>query len=367
MAQAELMILPDLSVADLNKVTNRLDAAMKESAKKAEREFGDAISRGMKRGVKGFGKAMERGYNGVGGSRGIMAGVLASVASGFGIAIARADAGTALIEGRLGEGEGRHLMQTADMLNLDAGAMASLWQRGKAAGFTDVQEFTDILANIKLKQAEAEMGTDGSLNQFKGLFGTQLFEQVFKSLGTLDNGQRMAWLDKMEAGESLGKMNAFLDNLQTEGGGTIQDQWLKLSEAQAQAGIDLLKQERLENSFMLTQQRADSERKQAELSAITESTIGAWAKEQTRVTEEHVNILKGYEANLSAAIPMRKLLEMSNTLLAQIAHNTGPKLAKDANMLQDAMNGNWDGVWWGLTGGRDFFTSQPVPKPRIGG
>lgn len=61
-AEAELLIMPEMSASDLRQTMARLDKAMKDSARKAGDEFEDELEKGMaagiRRGARKAGKAI---------------------------------------------------------------------------------------------------------------------------------------------------------------------------------------------------------------------------------------------------------------------------------------------------------------------
>lgn len=373
MAEAELMILPDVSMNDLKRTMDRIDGVMKDSAKKAGNEFrqelAKGITKGIKEGRKKLGGGIQAGYDKVGGAGGIMAGMMAAMTAGFASVIARADAGTALIEARMDASNAPALTATGEATGLSAGETLKLWKMAQRAGFEDAGDFSEMMTNILIKVREAEAGEDPLLTQFKGMRGIELYEAVLGSLAQADKADRLMWMDKLELGEQLPQMTVMLKEINetaTENG-KINAGWLKLTVDETKNGLAMLLEEQKVLAFREERFRAEEQRARAENAAITNDTIKAWGEEQNRITQQQANIIRGYQANLSAAAPARDMMEISNKLLMQIAMNTAPLLSKDAKMVGAAMEGNWDTFWWHLTGGRDFITGQKIPQPRIGG
>lgn len=343
MVEAELMIVPDLAMADLKRSMANLDRAMKASAKKAGDEFKDEMEKGMvagaKRGAARMGGALKRNAGGIAG------GIVGVLAAGLGKAIADFDTGTGLIEGRLGESNARVLMGAADLTQLDAASMAKLWGMAQKAGFDDARDFADILTNIQLKATEAETGEDSTLNQFKGLRGIQLYEEVLGSIAKADPATQAYYLDKLEAGERLPEMSAFNKQLAAMGAKTG---WLgTLTDPELKAGMGLLSEEAKVKQFQALQLQAESERKAAELAAISGSTLNTWMAEQQRITAMNADILRRYEQNAQAAIPARELMEkvmigISEKLLTLIEF--GKRTAEGVEGAKDALDAQNSGA-----------------------
>lgn len=305
MAEAELLIVPEIAVSDLRKTVDRLDRALKQSAKRAGDELEEEVERGLKAGIKrgarNMGDMFKRNAGGIAGG---LAGVLAM---GLGKAIADFDAGTALLEGRLGgENTAKILMAGADSLGMDAGSMGKIWQMARASGIDDPRDLLDLMHNVQLKTIEAETGEDPLMTQFKGKRGIELFTEVMGSMAQMDAGKRAYFLDKFEGGERLGEFNAMLSQVQAAG--TPAD-WLKLTDADADRGLAMHKETKLADLFKQEQIRAEEARAQGELAAISGSTIKTWAQEQARITALNISVLKSYEENAQAAIPARELME----------------------------------------------------------
>lgn len=364
-AEAELLILPEMSMADLKQAMNRLEAAMKKAAKESGDEFEEELEKGImagvKRGLRKAGGLTKGAFGKMGGAGGIAGAAAGILTAGAFANIQRADEATALIEGRLGaEGsDARSLMGAADLIGLDPASIKKLWTMAQRAGFDDVKDFTDILTNINLKVTEAEIGEDPLLNQFKGQRGLDLYQSIFASLANAKPEEALRWMDKLEAGERLPEMAGFLRQIR-EGAGPdgVNARWLDLTEAEAQAGLDLLSEERKQQAFTDAMIKAQSDRKAAELAAITPDTIQAWMGEQQRITNEQVQLLQTYQSNLAAANEMRPRLF---DLMTTIADNTS-RLVSTTGKVADATKEA--GVQGGL---RAAYESSPTFGPKSGG
>lgn len=336
------MITPDIAMADLKQAMAKMDRAMKASAKKAGDEFEDELEKGIvagaKRGIRRAGKALQGVGAGAGtAAKGAAGGLFGALMMGVTTNIQRADEGTALIQETMGASTARTLMGAADLTQMDAGSMSKLWNMAQKAGFDDVKDFTDILTNITLKVKEAETGEDTTLNQFKGLRGAQLFEEVLGSIAKADPATQAYFLDKLEAGERLSEMAGFNRQVMDMGGGAAG--WMALSDADAQAGLDLLAGEKKLQQFTEAQVMADNQRQQALMAAITPEKVAAYISDQHRISSEQLNILNTYEQNLAAALPLR---EAGNAIMTTIAENTGKLVeqgSKAAQMLADGQPG----------------------------
>lgn len=383
MAEAELLISPDIVRADLQRAMKSLDKAMKDAAKRAGDEFEDELEKGIlagvKRGARRAGGAIKGAFDKMGGGRAAAGGLGALLMSGAMANIARADAAGGIMEERLGQGTNKAMMGTASLLGVDAGTMRKLWSMGQRAGFDDYRDFADILTNIQLKVTEAETGEDPSLNQFKGLRGSAMLEQVFSSIAASDPHMRTYWLDKFEAGERLSEMERFLQSIPKgatiagtgghgigpdgkmtigiTGGTTNAPAWLTLSEAEKAAGLTVEERARMEQNFTLAQMASEQHRAAGEFGAIDSGTLRGWMDDQKRITQEHVTLLNTYEANLKAAIPIRQAMEKGISVIAENTSTMAAKLTEIANKPGGAGNPqNW------LEGSPTFG-----PGPKTGG
>lgn len=345
MAEAELMITPDIAIADLRRSMATLDRAMAQAAKKAGDEFKDEVERGLvagaKRGAARMGGMLKRNAGGIAG------GVVGVLAAGLGKAIADFDTGTGLIESRMGESDARVLMGGADVLGIDAASMAKLWDRAKLAGFDDARDFVDILTNIQLKKTEAETGEDATMNQFKGLGGAALFDQFFASMAKQTPEMQAYFYDKMEGGERLTELSHMTRAMQAEG---LQSGWLTMNTAaETQAGMSLLGDEAKVANFIRLQSQAQAERNRAEMDAITGTTLKTWMEEQNRITQQNANILRRYEQNATAAIPARVAMEKALTKISDYMLKLVGFGERTANSLEAGrkayQEGGLQGVW----------------------
>lgn len=364
-AEAELLILPEMSMAELKQAMARLDNAMKKAAKEAGDEFEEELEKGImagvKRGMRKAGGLAKGAFGKMGGAGGIAGAAAGILTAGAFANIQRADEATALIEGRLGpEGsDARSLMGAADLIGLDPASIKKLWTMAQRAGFDDVKDFTDILTNINLKVTEAEIGEDPLLNQFKGQRGLDLYQSIFASLANAKPEEALRWMDKLEAGERLPEMAGFLRQIR-EGAGAdgVNARWLDLTPEEAQAGLDLLDEERKQQAFTDAMIKAQSDRKAAELAAITPDTIQAWMSEQQRITQSQVTLLQTYESNLAAANLIRPQIER---LMTSLAESTS-KLATAAGDIATATKEG--GARAGL---RAAYENSPTFGPKSGG
>lgn len=360
MAEAELMILPDIAMSDLKQAMNRLDSAMKQSAKKAGDEFEDELSKGIvagaKRGMRRAGAAMKGGFDKVGGSRGIAGGILAGLTAGFGVNIQRADEATALIEGAAAQSNARVLMGASELTQMDAASMGKLWNMAQKAGFDDARDFVDILTNIGLKVTEAETGEDATMNQFKGLRGPALFEAVLGSIAKADPAMQAYFLDKLEAGERLPEMAAFNRQLMSMApGGQLPANWLsQMSAEDVDRAMALMAEEKAVADFQTAKVETDAARQRAIMDALPQK-MDAYFTEQRRITAEQMNLINTYEENLSAAIPLR---EAANEAMTMMAGTTAEILGELKAIRQAYQDNGVMGVLTQLNGGRHPITNQ---------
>lgn len=342
-AEAELLISPEIAMADLKQSMAKLDRAMKASAKKAGEEFEDELEKGIiagaKRGFRRAGKFAAGAAGGVAtGGKMAAGGLFGALMAGAATNIQRADEASGIIQGAMETSDARRLMGAADLTGMDAASMGKLWDMAKKAGFDDVKDFTDILTNIGLKVTEAETGEDPLLAAFKGLRGVDLYERVLGSIAKSDPMDQAYFLDKLEAGERLPEMSNFgqqVRALGAEGG------WLAtMTQAEVERGLRMLEDERKVRDFTEAQVATDEANRAAIMSAITPEKVAAFMGDQRRIANEQLVLLQTYEQNLAAAIPLR---EAGNAIMTEIASHTGKLVeqgAKAAQMLRDGQGAN---------------------------
>lgn len=344
MPEAELMIAPDIAMADLKQSMRKLDQAMKQAAKKAGEEMEDELEKGIvagaRRGARRAAGALRGGFDKMGGARGIGGGLIAGIGAGAMANLARADEATALIEGTMEASDARTLMGTADQLGIDAGSMQKLWDMAKRSGFDDAKDFADILTNISLKRTEALTGEDETLAQFKDLSGVQLMEEVLGSIAKADPAMQTYFLDKLEAGERLAEMTNFGKQVMALGADTG---WLAQQTPEEQAaGMRLLTHERQLQQYTDMKVAQDAERQAALMGAITPEKLDAYMVEQTRITNEQLTRIATYEQNLAAAIPIRENIEKGITAIAGFTGTMAQKLSQIADQPGGMGNSqNW--------------------------
>lgn len=359
MAEAELLILPEMSMVELKQAMGRLDDAMKKAAKKAGDEFEDELEKGIiggaKRGFRRAAAAARSGFDKMGGGRGIAGGIIAGLGAGFMANIQRADEATALLEGAATQSQARVLMGGADLTRLDAASMSKMWNMAQRAGFDDARDFVDILTNIGLKVTEAETGEDPLMNQFKGLRGVELYEAVLGSIAKADPALQAYFLDKLEAGERLPEMSAFLKDLVAQGGGQLPTNWLsQMTDADADRALALMTEEKAITDFQAGKVASDAERQAAIMAALPDK-MAAYFTEQRRITAEQMTLISTYEENLSAAIPMR---EAVNEALTMMAGTTAEILNEFKTIKAAYQDRGVMGALEVLNGGRNIITNK---------
>lgn len=207
MAEAELLITPDVARAELNRAVNQLEKAMAQAAKNAGKDFQDEISKGIKAGGKG-------GLDGMGGGRGGVSsnaidglkkagGVLggaAVMALGVGVAeiMNRVDIATSLIEQKMGESQAPETIAAAKDLGLSGAEYQAIREQFAKAGIREDADILETLREITVQTEEAERGEGELMEDFKGLRGMDLYRNVFESLGNVeDPAKRMAILAQL--------------------------------------------------------------------------------------------------------------------------------------------------------------------------
>lgn len=205
MAEAELLITPDVARAELNRAVNQLEKAMETAAKHAGKDFQQEIAKGIKKGGKdgltGIGGA---GGPGVMGSSNMIDGLkkaggvlggAAAIALGVGLSeiMGRVDIGTSLIDRMVGESKAPETLAGAQKLGLSGAEYQAIREQFAKAGITDDADILETLREITVQTEEGERGENELLSEFAGMRGMDLFRAVFASVGNMqDTAQQMA-------------------------------------------------------------------------------------------------------------------------------------------------------------------------------
>lgn len=205
MAEAELLITPDVARAELNRAVNQLEKAMETAAKHAGKDFQQEIAKGIKKGGKdgltGIGGA--GGPGGMGSSNmidglkkagGVLGGA-AAIALGVGLSeiMGRVDIGTSLIDRMVGESKAPETLAGAQKLGLSGAEYQAIREQFAKAGITDDVDILETLREITVQTEEGERGENELLSEFAGMRGMDLFRAVFASVGNMqDTAQQMA-------------------------------------------------------------------------------------------------------------------------------------------------------------------------------
>lgn len=250
--------------------------------------------------------------------------MIVAAATAGGVAnVQRAGEAKALIDENMEASNAKALMSTADMLGLDSATTLKLWKQARAAGIDDVDDFRQFLSDINLKVSEAESGDDPLMNQFKGQRGADLFSSVFASLANASEADQVRWMDKLGGGEQLAEWSAFVRGIGAGyGGQQVDTNWLKLTEPEAQAGLDLMDEERKVKDFQAQMLQLDEQRRRDEMAAIDQGALGAYMADEHRLSRERLTRLDTIEQNMQAANAYQAATEAVMTTLAEHSAET---------------------------------------------
>lgn len=231
MAEAELIITPDVARAELNRAVNQLEKALEQAAKNAGRDFEKEIAKGVKDGAQdgmgGLGGGVRRGglsanmIDGMKKAGGILGGA-AVLALGVGVneIMSRVDIATALIQQQTGESTAPETIALARDLGLSGAEYQSIREAFAVAGIREDADVLETLREITVQTEEAERGEGDLLEDFKGQRGAELFRNVFASLGNVsDPAKRVAILAQLNE-EAVGALSKVIDaEFKAAGGG----------------------------------------------------------------------------------------------------------------------------------------------------
>lgn len=216
MADAELIITPELSRAAMMKTMADLNRNMNRAAKMAEKDFEKHLSDGMEKGAqKGSSK-----MSGI--LRSAKFGIAGLVAAGATMVVAqalnRARTGTDLIAGTLEEGTATATVNAANTSGVELGRFVST-QQDLIQGGADPETANSILFELNALRGEAIANDEGILRQFADVDGDQFYQTLGRAFEAMTPDQRV-----FQANEMFGEDGqAFLNAIQNGDFGARED------------------------------------------------------------------------------------------------------------------------------------------------
>lgn len=372
MAEAELLITPDVARAELNRAVNQLEKAMAQAAKNAGKDFEDEISRGIKAGGRdgmggigggGRGGLSTNMIDGMKKAGGVLGGA-AVMALGVGIneIMARVDIASALIEEKAGSSQAPETIAAARDLGLTMPEYQAIRADFAKAGIREDADILETLREITVKTEEAERGEGELLGAFKGQRGAELYRNVFASLGNMgDPAQRMAILAQLneEATGSLSKLIA--DAFKPEGGGlgagVSASDLFKVGEVEI-ARAKAFQEEADKVEKFRADQYVQTQHENARFwNAFNTEAANAYFARQDNVSQQQTQLLGELGRNVQAA---NRFDEQTHALMGSIAANVAGMSAGIEKLADkmDALIDNADGAGRALEDAKDWANEK---------
>lgn len=349
MAEAELLITPDVARSELNRAVDQLEKALAQAAKNAGKDFEDEISKGIKAGGRD-------GMSGAGGSRGGLSsnmidgmkkagGVLggaAVLALGVGVAeiMNRVDIATSLIEQKAGESQAPETIAAARDLGLSGAEYQAIREQFAVAGIREDADVLETLREIVVQTEEAERGEGDLLAAFKGQRGADLFRNVFASLGNIgDPAQRMAALAMLneEATSSLAKLidTQFKEAGDGRGAGVFAQDFFKIEEKHNERARAFEQEAEKVEAFRQAQYEQTQKENERFWDAFDSEAANAYFSRADHVSQQQTALIGELSRNVEAANTMDDAIKVALDPLVQNVGGMIGELSKLVALMSD--------------------------------
>lgn len=328
---AELMITPEVSRAAIVAMRKEFDKAFDKVADDAERQISKGVRDGVKDGARksrgafrnligGIGGGIRRGFDNLGGARGLAGGILGFGLVGLIDSIDRAEKGGGIITQLLGEQNAARQIATAQNAGFTLPEFAAFSRTLQRGGFTEQQDINDVIFDIQERLADAETGGNPVLKQFSGLEGRDLINTVLASISGLSgNRQAFALAELGFGGETGQNLLRVLQTASKNGKLSVDDTFTALNESSLSDGERLArtlqKTADLSKDFqelLLKKQDAQNEKL---INAISGDTIKAFFEGQKPIEARQLKLLEDFEINQQNAIDARVAIGASMNIL----------------------------------------------------
>jgi hypothetical protein len=310
MADAELVIKPEIARQAMNQTMQELERNFEKLAKDVQQDFERAISKGVndgaRGGIRGMGRQLKRAYSATGSTRSAVGGGLVGIAmAGFFDTLARAEGGSSLIESLLGgENQAVQSMALAKQVGMDSGQFAQITQNLKAGGVASQEDINAIIFDINARIGEAESGDDPLLSNFTKFKGEDRVNAVLASISGMSETQGAKTLDQLGfAGDASGIL-AMLDQAKKRAqanGTTVFDELSTVTESAKAEGLSLQTEAEKADEFRKAQMAHDADYKAKFLDEIQTGDISAFFKDRRDKDDAQVTLLTEYQDNLKNA------------------------------------------------------------------
>lgn len=305
------------------KFQNDFEKAFKKMADDAQKQIDDAIEQGIEDGAKGgarrlqsvmrrVGGGIRKGYDSLGGARGIGGSILGLGIAGLLDSINRADQGGELIGGLLGESTAQQQLSTARAAGMSGAEFAQTSITFARAGL-EQQDINDIVFDINERTAMARADGQGILSQFTGLRGQELINNVLAGISGLDEQDQNFALAELGFGGEVGqKLLSVLDEASQEGTLSPKETLQRLNEMNQSEGERLAKS--LEEEARLAKEYRDKDLefqqtwREKFLDNIDSSKIETLFGEREREAKSQASLIENFNENAKLATKSREQL-----------------------------------------------------------
>lgn len=340
---AELMITPEVATSALKQMQADFNKSFKKIADDAQKQIDKGIQDGVKGGArksKGVFRRMgqsaaggiRKGFDGLGGARGLAGSVLGVGLVSYLDRIAKADAGQDLL-GTLFESNSAQNQQAV----ATAGGMtlAEFQQFGltlRQGGFTEQQDINDVVFDLNERVGLAANGEETILKEFVGLQGKELLNSFLAAIGNQSGQQQSKYLaDLGFGGETGGNLLGVIQNAQravlTADGVAIDSKGANLNTAdpeKVKAYLDeqnktegqrlaeqLGKEAELTKIFRDKELAFQQEQRENLFNQIDSGKIDTFFETRNRETASQVKLLEQFNKNSADAMKARDGLKMA--------------------------------------------------------
>ena len=319
MAEAELLITPEMDRKAMTEALKTLNRAMKKSAKDAgedlEKEVEKGLTEGGKKGSSGMLKGMKAGV------AGLAVAVAGAVVAGFAVAGEKVEQATGAIDGLLGDGDARDMVNFSKMQGMSTAQMAGFNSRVAGAG-GDNQMARDFLVDTSEYVAQAKAGENQLLANFTNVKGgaSSQFNALLASMADATPEQRNKLLADIGWAGDSSVISGMLAGLN---GKTGDDAFQYLEK---QTAKDKKRGKLIEREAVLETQYADKMRemnvavKGDQLSALSGSKLDAMIKGKKAQADRELQNIIDYEKNLKSAEVAKKAQETLDKALLAMAN-----------------------------------------------
>jgi len=319
MAEAELIISPEVQREALEKTIKKMDRALSKSADNAglalEKQVSGGLAEGSKKGSKNMLKSMKGGLAKL--SKGIAGAVAGSLTAGIMVAGSRVNTAETLISSLLEERDASELVNFSKLQHSSLLKVSNVQNRTLQAG-GDEQTARDFLVDTSEFIAQAKAGEHELLKQFVNVQGgsASQFNAIIATLQEKDAETRNKFLaDIGWAGDS-----AVIAGMMESTRGMNSKQaftYLESASNDDRKRATLIEQEaKLEKIWQKAQLQIDLQVKDEQLKALTPATIARMIEGQTLKKKQEIEAIINYKENLTISQDVEKVQrEMADSVL----------------------------------------------------